>query len=82
LARPHLRWLSQTNQTKHCWANYVEFHKCEILKGKDDKACRRFDQTYRSLCPEEWVEEWEQQRASLTFPGQEIWVSVRFFYAS
>ena len=26
------------NQTKHCWQNYVDYHKCINAKGED---CRR-----------------------------------------
>ncbi|KAI4817319.1 hypothetical protein E4T44_10523, partial [Aureobasidium sp. EXF-8845] len=23
------------NQTKHCWQNYVDYHKCILAKGED-----------------------------------------------
>ena len=25
-----------TNQTKHCWANYVFYHRCRKVRGADD----------------------------------------------
>ncbi|KAI6822221.1 hypothetical protein KC332_g9215, partial [Hortaea werneckii] len=25
------------NQTKHCWQNYVDYHKCILAKGEDFK---------------------------------------------
>ena len=30
-----------TNQTKHCWQNYVDYHKCIIAKGEDFAPCRQ-----------------------------------------
>ncbi|KAG6232981.1 hypothetical protein E4U26_003531 [Claviceps purpurea] len=28
-----------TNQTKHCWQNYVDYHKCINAKGEDFAPC-------------------------------------------
>lgn len=44
-----------TNQTKHCWARYLEFHACAAAKDASDPECAKFKRWYRSLCPEEWV---------------------------
>lgn len=44
-----------TNQTKHCWVRYLEFHACAKEKGADDPECEKFQRWYLSLCPEEWV---------------------------
>lgn len=44
-----------TNQTKHCWARYLEFHACTKAKGEDDPECEKFQRWYKSLCPSEWV---------------------------
>ena len=30
-----------TNQTKHCWQNYVDYHKCILAKGEDFAPCRQ-----------------------------------------
>lgn len=43
------------NQTKHCWARYLEFHACAKAKGEDDPECEKFKRWYGSLCPIEWV---------------------------
>merc|ERR1712029_1315233 len=37
------------NQTKHCWKNYVDYHKCILAKGEEFKPCRQFFLAYRSL---------------------------------
>ncbi|KAE9375451.1 cytochrome c oxidase polypeptide VIb [Stipitochalara longipes BDJ] len=56
------------NQTKHCWQNYVDYHKCILAKGEDFAPCRQFFLAYRSLCPSAWCERWDDQRSNGTFP--------------
>ncbi|KAF2741079.1 cytochrome c oxidase polypeptide VIb [Polyplosphaeria fusca] len=51
------------NQTKHCWQNYVDYHKCILAKGEDFAPCRQFFLAYRSLCPSGWTARWDDQRA-------------------
>ncbi|ERN07150.1 hypothetical protein AMTR_s00019p00135210 [Amborella trichopoda] len=43
-----------TNQTRHCFTRYVEYHKCMTAKGADSGECNKFAKYYRSLCPGEW----------------------------
>ncbi|PNY28502.1 Cytochrome c oxidase polypeptide VIb [Tolypocladium capitatum] len=56
------------NQTKHCWQNYVDYHKCITAKGEDFAPCRQFWLAYRSLCPSGWYQRWDEQRESGNFP--------------
>ncbi|XP_074586668.1 uncharacterized protein LOC141842354 [Curcuma longa] len=58
-----------TNQTRHCFTRYIEYHRCIAAKGEDASECDKFAKYYRSLCPSEWVERWNEQRANGTFPG-------------
>ncbi|GAB4834667.1 hypothetical protein Ancab_032930 [Ancistrocladus abbreviatus] len=45
-----------TNQTHHCYARYIEYHRCmRELKGEEEAVCDKFARYYRSLCPSEWV---------------------------
>ncbi|PWZ27964.1 Cytochrome c oxidase subunit 6b-1 [Zea mays] len=44
-----------TNQTRHCFTRYVEYHRCLNAKGDDAGVCEKFAKYYRSLCPGEWV---------------------------
>lgn len=30
-----------TSRTKHCWQNYVDYHKCVNAKGEDFRPCRQ-----------------------------------------
>ncbi|XP_040970600.1 cytochrome c oxidase subunit 6b-2 isoform X1 [Gossypium hirsutum] len=57
-----------TNQTRHCFTRYIEFHRCLAAKGESNE-CERFAKYYRSLCPGEWVERWNEQRKNGIFPG-------------
>ncbi|CAL4914717.1 unnamed protein product [Urochloa decumbens] len=64
-----------TNQTRHCFTRYVEYHsdcyliRCVAAKGDDASECDKFAKYYRSLCPGEWVDRWNEQRENGTFPG-------------
>ncbi|KIH93483.1 cytochrome c oxidase subunit 6b [Sporothrix brasiliensis 5110] len=44
-----------TNQTKHCWQNYVDYHKCILAKGEEFAPCRQYKR-------------WDDQREAGTFP--------------
>lgn len=57
------------NQSKNCWQNFVDFKKCVNLKGEDYVPCQYFKRTYLSLCPNSWVEKWEDQLEKGVFPG-------------
>ncbi|MBA0853588.1 hypothetical protein Goshw_019476, partial [Gossypium schwendimanii] len=43
-----------TNQTRHCFTRYIEFHRCLAAKGEESNQCEKFAKYYRSLCPGEW----------------------------
>eukprot|EP00161_Ancyromonas_sigmoides_P020569 TRINITY_DN598_c1_g1_i1.p1 TRINITY_DN598_c1_g1~~TRINITY_DN598_c1_g1_i1.p1 ORF type:complete len:121 (-),score=17.28 TRINITY_DN598_c1_g1_i1:94-456(-) len=64
-----------TNQSKHCWFSYVEFHRCvrmangEMTGPNDPGSCLPLRRQYHSLCPSEWIEKWDEQRENGTFPG-------------
>ncbi|BBG95779.1 cytochrome C oxidase 6B, partial [Prunus dulcis] len=53
-----------TNQTRHCFTDM-----CVAAKGEDAPECDKFAKFYRSLCPGEWIERWNEQRENGTFPG-------------
>ncbi|XP_002965634.2 cytochrome c oxidase subunit 6b-1 isoform X2 [Selaginella moellendorffii] len=58
-----------TNQTKHCYTRYIEYHKCRKERGPDAPECDKYARYYRSLCPSEWIERWNEQREMGVFPG-------------
>uniref|UniRef100_A0AAQ4QYV8 Cytochrome c oxidase subunit 6B1 n=1 Tax=Gasterosteus aculeatus aculeatus TaxID=481459 RepID=A0AAQ4QYV8_GASAC len=46
------------NQTRNCWSNYVDFHRCQKAlegKGADTAPCEWYRRVYKSLCPMAWV---------------------------
>ncbi|KAI3442782.1 uncharacterized protein J3R85_001051 [Psidium guajava] len=58
-----------TNQSRHCFTRYIEYHRCIAAKGEDAQDCQKFAKYYRSLCPSEWIDRWNEQRENGTFPG-------------
>ncbi|KAM0930746.1 hypothetical protein ACQ4PT_000778 [Festuca glaucescens] len=44
-----------TNQTRHCYVRYLEYHRCMKAKEGDKSECEKFQRYYRSLCPTDWV---------------------------
>jgi len=60
------------NQTKHCWVSFVDFKKCEKKLGEGAPNCQKYFRAYSSMCPEEWVQKWEDQLEEGTFAGQSI----------
>ena len=58
-----------TNQAKACYMYYNSWHQCKYAKGDDDEHCTRLKSWANSMCPMEWVEKWEEQRAAGTYPG-------------
>ncbi|RKO97472.1 hypothetical protein CXG81DRAFT_28452 [Caulochytrium protostelioides] len=55
------------NQTKNCWQNYVDYHKCIDDKGEEYKPCQQFKKVFTTLCPMKWVEDWDEQRENGVF---------------
>ena len=67
------------NQTRNCWQNYVDFHRCQKLKvrslrklftvswflkmkGEDYEPCNFFAKNFQTVCPNAWIEKWNEQR--------------------
>lgn len=67
------------NQTKHCWQNYVDYHKCILAKGEDFAPCRQFWLAYRSLCPSGWYQRWDEQRGAWLYRGPRRAIRTKLF---
>eukprot|EP00793_Prasinoderma_coloniale_P003621 PRCOL_00002996-RA len=59
-----------TNQAKHCFTRYNEFYKCIGEKGEDAAECEKYAKAFRSLCPTDWVNKWEEQREEGIYAGK------------
>lgn len=58
-----------TNQTRYCYQSYLDFHRCQKARGTDYEPCQYFYRVYNSMCPNSWIEKWDEQREEGTFPG-------------
>ncbi|WZN61370.1 subunit VIb of cytochrome c oxidase [Chloropicon roscoffensis] len=67
---PYDSRFTTTNQARHCYTRYNEFHKCAAEKGEEAEDCKFFQKAYRSMCPSIWVEKWNEERESGTFAGR------------
>lgn len=45
-----------TNQARHCYTRYQEYHRCAKENGDDAPECTFFQKAYRALCPGDWIE--------------------------
>jgi len=58
-----------TNQAQHCWTRYNEWVLCQKRAGGDASACTAARQLTVSICPNDWVENWDEQRENGNFAG-------------
>ncbi|KAG8433723.1 hypothetical protein GDO86_012178 [Hymenochirus boettgeri] len=61
------------NQTKNCYQNYLDYHRCQkslTNKGLDPYDCEWYRRVYKCLCPISWVTKWDEQRENGTFAGK------------
>lgn len=58
-----------TNQSRHCYQMYIDYHRCVKKRGDSYEPCKFFQKTYKTLCPQFWVEKWDEQIANDAFPG-------------
>uniref|UniRef100_A0A4X2K2L3 Cytochrome c oxidase subunit n=1 Tax=Vombatus ursinus TaxID=29139 RepID=A0A4X2K2L3_VOMUR len=61
------------NQTRNCYQNFLDFHRCTKTmrkKGKDTSPCDYYRKVFQALCPLSWVQRWNEQIQEGTFPGK------------
>ena len=59
-----------TNQARNCFTRYNEYHKCAKEKSPEDETCVKYAKFYRSVCPTEWVERWNEAREAGSWAGK------------
>ena len=59
-----------TNQTRNCWQNFVDFHRCKNRYGEEYQPCKYFEFAYHHLCPNEWHQKWTEEVEAGTFRGK------------
>ncbi|CAK9811548.1 Cytochrome c oxidase subunit 12, mitochondrial [Anthophora quadrimaculata] len=55
------------NQTRYCFTSYVDFQRCKNRHGEDYEACKYFKKVYNAMCPNAWIEKWNDQIENGTF---------------
>ncbi|RWS15293.1 cytochrome c oxidase subunit 6B2-like isoform X1 [Dinothrombium tinctorium] len=68
-AAPYDPRFPNQNQTRNCYQNYLDYHRCRKVKGEDYEPCKWFEKIYKVICPRAWYEKWDEQRENGTFPG-------------
>lgn len=57
------------NQTRYCYSSYIDFHRCKKSQSETSEACQYFKKLYKTMCPNAWVEKWDEQIDAGIFPG-------------
>ncbi|XP_067209082.1 uncharacterized protein [Linepithema humile] len=58
----------QQNQTARCFVMYTDFYRCEHILGKNAEACTWFKEVFTTICPNAWVERWDELRVTGRLP--------------
>ncbi|CAL7936847.1 unnamed protein product [Xylocopa violacea] len=58
----------QQNQSLRCWVMYTDFYRCEHILGEGSSACTWFKQVFTSICPNDWIRNWDTLRSEGKFP--------------
>ncbi|XP_050294142.1 uncharacterized protein LOC126734517 [Anthonomus grandis grandis] len=56
-----------TNMTNWCYTSFVDYKRCQRLLGESHECCPQFKKIYKAICPNAWVERWEEQIKDGTF---------------
>merc|ERR1712130_681272 len=56
------------NQTRNCWQNYVDFHRCQKIKGEEYEPCKFFEKNFKTICPAAWIEKWDERETKAPSP--------------
>ena len=69
-AAPYDARFPQVRKQRHCFAYYVDYHRCNELMGADYKPCQFFQNVYKDICPKFWVEKWDELITEGRFPAK------------
>ncbi|KAJ8976815.1 hypothetical protein NQ317_001031 [Molorchus minor] len=57
-----------SNVTRWCFGSYVDYHRCRRLFREKNPGCEQLSKIYKTICPNSWIERWEEQINIGTFP--------------
>lgn len=58
------------NQSRHCYQSFLDFHRCEKIRGNTYEPCQYFKTVFEIMCPIAWVEKWTDEIKEGTFAGK------------
>lgn len=47
---------------------YTDFYRCEHILGEGHEACTWFKRSFHSICPNDWIRNWDELRISGKLP--------------
>jgi cytochrome c oxidase subunit 6b len=56
------------NVSRYCYTHYIDYQRCQYLLGENNPDCDIFKNMYRRLCPNAWINKWDEQRTKGNFP--------------
>ena len=56
----------------------LEELRCTSLRGEDYELCYYFKKEFTSLCPNDWVAKWDDQREAGTYPHKICYVDGKW----
>ncbi|XP_015178306.1 PREDICTED: cytochrome c oxidase subunit 6b-1-like [Polistes dominula] len=68
----------QQNQTLRCYVMYTDFYRCEHILGEGHDACTWFKQVFRSICPNDWIRNWDELRINGKLPWHKYYSQGEF----
>ena len=51
-----------SNVARACYTYYNLAHRCRAEHGEGSAECQAYTKKYRSICPDEWIQRWEELR--------------------
>ncbi|GAX78083.1 hypothetical protein CEUSTIGMA_g5525.t1 [Chlamydomonas eustigma] len=70
LTAPYDPRFPNRNQARHCFVRFNEYHKCVFERGEDHPRCTFYQRSYLSMCPSDWLENWNELREKGLWTGK------------
>lgn len=60
----------QIKMGRHCYDYYVDYYRCKTLLGEDHEPCKFFLNSFKDVCPSQWIETFDEWRENGVFPAK------------
>ena len=58
------------SNSRSCFSNYVDYHRCVNLKGDDYEPCNYYKAQFMAMCFNWQIEKFDEQREKGAFPAK------------